>query len=269
MKLPESLRDNLLALGIPEELHTLEGLAAFFPPEFRMDGMELDAVVLAGMLLRFAESGLIQPQARIPSESLPPGIHACQFYITAGELMDFVAPYFRRGLADELLCVWVVSPPLTRESAAAALKARIPGWDARMARGQMEILHQDDCYTFPSGEMRSADGIIKGFEAKGQEALDRGFRGMRAVGDTTWCARLADAEPYLAYERRVSRMLKGKKITGLCTYALPLLPEALLGAVLGAHKESYVKTGLSWEGFRDFREARTRLSARLKELRAA
>lgn len=45
------------------------------------------------------------------------GAHICQFYETKEDLTDILVPYFKAGLENNELCLWVTSQPLEVEDA--------------------------------------------------------------------------------------------------------------------------------------------------------
>jgi hypothetical protein len=57
---------------------------------------------------------------------VPWGTHLCHFYATPQDLLDTLAPFFKAGLEKHEFCLWAVSPTLTTEQAAAALRSSIP-----------------------------------------------------------------------------------------------------------------------------------------------
>jgi len=44
--------------------------------------------------------------------SVPWGTHICQWYETKRDLLDVMVPYFKAGLENNELCVWITSEPL-------------------------------------------------------------------------------------------------------------------------------------------------------------
>jgi hypothetical protein len=54
-------------------------------------------------------------------DSLPWGTHLCQFYETKQDLLDVLVPYFKAGLHNNEMCVWVTSAPLEEAEAREAL----------------------------------------------------------------------------------------------------------------------------------------------------
>ncbi len=59
-------------------------------------------------------------------DDLPWGSHFCQFYQTRKDLLDILVPYFKAGLENNELCVWVTPEGLDVEVAKKALKKAVP-----------------------------------------------------------------------------------------------------------------------------------------------
>jgi hypothetical protein len=58
--LSEAIKKKLAALGIPRERHTFEGLAGYFPPEFKIQQAQLETETIASVLLHLVKHGLIK-----------------------------------------------------------------------------------------------------------------------------------------------------------------------------------------------------------------
>ena len=53
------------------------------------------------------------------------GAHLCMFYQTRSDLVDILVPYFKAGLENDELCMWVTSKPLETRVAKASLKRAV------------------------------------------------------------------------------------------------------------------------------------------------
>ncbi len=68
------------------------------------------------------------------------GSHFCHFYQTADDLVEILVPYFRAGLENNELCVWVTSRPLGVKGAAKALSESVPRFEEYAKGGRIEIV---------------------------------------------------------------------------------------------------------------------------------
>src|SRR5512137_1119550 len=84
----------------------------------------------------------------------PWGTHFCQFYQTKQDLIDILVPYFKAGLKNNELCMWITSEPLEVEEAKQALAKEVKNLDAYIGTGQIEILDYRKWYT-KSGRFNS------------------------------------------------------------------------------------------------------------------
>jgi hypothetical protein len=111
----------------------------------------------------------------------------------------------------------VVSPSLTTEQAAAALRSSIPDVDRHLREGALEII--------PSPEWYLKDGtfdavrVIQSWQDKLEDALARGYAGMRINGNEDW---LRDDlwRDFAAYERSLDEWVRGRSMIVICSYPL-------------------------------------------------
>jgi hypothetical protein len=149
---------------------------------------------------------------------LPWGSHFCQFYQTKSDLLDVLVPYFRAGLENNELCVWVTSDFLTREHALRALKKGVPGFAGYLAAGQIEIFPYTDWYL--KGGSFDLKRTLRMWMEKHDEALSRGFAGMRVSGNPYWIDNKKDWDDFACYEAEINNVIGGTKLLVLCTYSL-------------------------------------------------
>ena len=93
--------------------------------------------------------------------AVPWGTHFCQFYETAGDLVDTLVPYFKAGLDNGERCMWVTARPLRAADATDALRSAVPDLDRRLARGQIQVVDHDRWYSTREGKA-GADAVIVG-----------------------------------------------------------------------------------------------------------
>ena len=86
-------------------------------------------------------------ESGIPAiDDLPWGSHLCQFYRHKQDLLEVVASYLARGLANNERCMWVIANPVIVEDCLGALRQVVPDVERRLQIGQLGILHHDGWY---------------------------------------------------------------------------------------------------------------------------
>lgn len=115
-------------------------------------------------------------------KELPGGAHFCLFYQSKDELLDILIPYFRAGLLNNELCVWIIGPALAVSDAKNALKDAVADFETCLRRGQIEFIPSGSC---PAGKIASERMIA----AKIDKSISGGFNGLRFS---------CDASPYAA-----------------------------------------------------------------------
>lgn len=149
---------------------------------------------------------------------LPWGSHFCQFYQTKKDLLDVLVPYFRAGLESNELCVWVTSDFLTAADALKALKKGVPDFQGYLEKKQMEIFPYTDWYL--KGGSFDLKRTLNMWMEKHDEALSRGFAGMRVSGNPYWIDNKKDWDDFADYEAEINNVIGGTKLLVLCTYSL-------------------------------------------------
>ena len=174
----------------------------------------------------------------------PWGAHICMFYETEGDLLDSCISFFEAGLQSNEFCVWVVSEPLTVETALAALREGIADSSEYLDKGQFQILPGEEWYLrdgrFDPQEILSEIGKILA------EALTRGFEGVRGSGNALWLGSPLWKEFY-QYEQYLDDALAGQKLLVLCTYRLGVSRATDVLDVARAHQCSIARRRGRWE----------------------
>ncbi|RJR50327.1 MAG: hypothetical protein C4576_05760 [Desulfobacteraceae bacterium] len=149
---------------------------------------------------------------------IPWGSHFCQFYKTKKDLLDILIPYFRAGLENRELCVLVTSDFFGTEETLAALKKGVPGFSEYQAKKQFEIFPYTDWYL--KGGKFDLRRTLDMWMEKHDEALARGFDGMRVSGNSHWIGHRKDWDDFACYEAEINDVICGTKLLVLCTYSL-------------------------------------------------
>src|SRR5689334_11458906 len=91
--LPERVRAQLLATGIPAAKHHLDGLASLFPAEFNIAATGMSAEDMARVLVYLVERKIVSLPGTTSLTSVrnvEPGWHFCQFYRSFDQLLQMI-----------------------------------------------------------------------------------------------------------------------------------------------------------------------------------
>ena len=170
---------------------------------------------------------------------MPWGSHVCIFYESKDDLLDTVVPYFKTGLESNEFCLWAPSEPLTLEEARTALRRRIPNFDRHLATGNMEIIPGREWYL-------NVKRITNAWEDKLRSALARGYDGMRVSGNAFWQG-TDQWKDFYVYERGLSKWLKIKPMTALCTYSIVATGATEVPELARLHQLAVARRRGDWE----------------------
>jgi signal transduction histidine kinase len=154
------------------------------------------------------------------------GTHFCFFYETKADLFDTMVSYCKSGLENEEYCLWVVAESFTIEEARDALKDVVPELDRHLGDSNLELASARDWFV--------KDGAFDGERARRNwydrlaRAGTRGYRGVRATGDTAWLGR-KDWNHWCDFEDGMNEVFRAlvsswpignQRLAMLCTYPL-------------------------------------------------
>jgi hypothetical protein len=176
---------------------------------------------------------------------LPWGTHFCQFYTTKKDLFGVLVPYFRAGLENNEMCVWVTSDFLTKDDALKATRKGIPGMDDYLARGQMEVFPYTDWYLL--GGNFDLQRTLRMWMEKLDLALARGFDGMRVTGNPYWIDNKRDWDDFACYEAAINSVIGGTRLLVLCTYSLKKCGVAEILDVVKNHEFALAMNRGTWQ----------------------
>jgi signal transduction histidine kinase len=175
---------------------------------------------------------------------IPWGTHFFHFYETKEDLLYTLIPYFKAGLEDAELCVWVVSEPLTESDAWSALRREVPEIDRYVSHRSIEIFDSREWYL--KGGTFDLRRATTSWNEKLDQALTKGYAGMRGSGDAAWLSR-RDWQSFIEYERRRNEAISNQLMTVLCTYPLATNGAAEFLDVAEAHQVVIAKRRAKWQ----------------------
>jgi PAS domain S-box-containing protein len=175
---------------------------------------------------------------------MPWGTHFCHFYDSKQDLLDTLVPYFKAGLDDKEFCVWVIADPLTKEEAWNALRIGVPDLDRHLADQSIEMFVGEEWYL--KDDTFNLERVISAWNEKLEQALARGYEGMRVSGDTCWL-RKKDWQDFCAYENHLNESISDQAMTVLCTYPLAKSGAAEILDVARTHQFCLIRRSGNWE----------------------
>src|SRR6266850_1010449 len=175
---------------------------------------------------------------------MPWGTHFCHFYDSIQDLLDTVVPYFKAGLDDKEFCVWVIAEPLTKEEAWNALRLAVPDLDRHLADKSIEMFVGEEWYL--KNDTFDLQRVISAWNEKLEQALARGYAGMRVSGDTCWL-RKKDWQDFCSYENHLNESISDQAMTVWCTYPLAKSGAAEILDVARTHQFCLTRRSGNWE----------------------
>lgn len=171
------------------------------------------------------------------------GTHLCQFYESKQDLIDILVPYFAEGLRSNEFCMWVTSQPLEVDEAKEALRREVPDLEERLRVRQIEIVPYSKWYLL-NGKFDS-NRVLQAWVQKENEAVKRGFEGLRLTGNTLWVER--DLwKSFVDYEEAINSVIGKHRMIAVCTYSLPNCTGTDVLDVIRNHVGTLVKQGEKW-----------------------
>ena len=171
------------------------------------------------------------------------GTHFCQFYQNKEDLIDILIPYFNTGLKNNEFCMWVTSEPLDEEEVKKAMRKVLPDFDQYLRKGQIEIIPYTKWYL--EGGTFDAQRVLHSWVDKLNQALAKGFDGLRLTGNTFWLEK-KDWRKFTDYEEEVNNVTGKHRMIALCTYSLDKCEANEVIDVVSNHQFALIKQEGKW-----------------------
>ncbi|HEX3036851.1 MAG TPA: MEDS domain-containing protein [Thermodesulfobacteriota bacterium] len=175
----------------------------------------------------------------IDYKNLEWGTHVCNFYKTKEDLIELLVPYFKAGLENNEMCMWVTSETLNLREAQEALGKAVPDLDTYFRNGQIQIIDAYNWY-LQDQKLRSLEEVLNGWLAKEQEALKKGFKGLRLTGNTYWLEQ-KDWNKFSEYVSTINSSIHKHKIIALCSYSLEKCGPSDIVEAVSSHQCTFIK----------------------------
>src|SRR6267143_452506 len=177
---------------------------------------------------------------------VPWGTHFCYFYETKQDLLKILVPYFKTGLESKEFCLWIISNSelITTEEARKSLGQAVPDLDRYLAEGRIEIVRHDQW--FLKGGAFDVHRVANRFKEKLDEALAKGYAGMRVNGSPAWI-QTKDTKELREFEEEVDLLFPNQRIIASCTYPLPGSQAEFLLDVARSHQFVIARRRGNWD----------------------
>jgi excisionase family DNA binding protein len=172
------------------------------------------------------------------------GTHVCQLYHTKQDLIDVLVPYFKAGLENNELCMWITSEPLKVHEATAALSEAVEGLDTYIKRSHIKILDQRDWYN-RAGKF-DAIAMLQSWLKREDLALGKGFNGLRVCAHT-FDLQQRDWHNLISYESVADSIIRRHKIIAICSYSLDKRAVPELVDIVSNHRFILLRHEAKWE----------------------
>ena len=176
--------------------------------------------------------------------NIPWGSHFCLFYETEDDLLEVALPYFKQGLEGNEYCLWVSATPAEQAEARRAFNVAIPHFERCLREGQIEMIPYTRWYI--SEDDFDPQRVLEAWAEKADQALTRGYVGMRCMGNASWLDR-QHWDSFAEYEAKLERVLGKLRIRVLCTYALERCSAANVLDVIQQHQFTFIIRRGKWE----------------------
>ncbi|MCK4419620.1 PAS domain S-box protein, partial [Candidatus Aerophobetes bacterium] len=193
------------------------------------------------------------------------------FYQSKEDLNDILVPYFKKGLENNELCLWVSSEPLGKKEVQKAMKKVVPDFDAYLRRGQMEIISPGKWNL--KSDTFNLQRVLNAWIDKHNQALLKGFDGLRLAGNTSWLEKRDWRNSYCG--EAINKTIGQYQIMALCTYPLDKCKVSEIIDVVGNHRAALIRHNGRWEIIESSERKETRealqkktddITERIKEL---
>jgi len=175
--------------------------------------------------------------------SIPWGTHICHFYKSESDLIDILVPYFKTGLENNEYCFWAASYPLLAEECLVELGKAVPNLDLYLNGQQITVIDSKTFYARP-GKF-DARSTLQALIEREESALEHGFDGLRASGNTSWLTK-REWTAFAHYELSADMILRRRKAIALCSYPLDCCTPLGIVEVVSGHRLVLIRGAGEW-----------------------
>jgi len=180
----------------------------------------------------------ISPRVSDRLKSLTQGQHLCLFYERIEEQVAITVEYLALGLLRGERCLFV-----SDERNLADVRQQL-GWakvDVASETNSGALVLRTRGETYLQDGYFDPERMIASLNQAVQQALNAGFKGLRAAGDMSWLLDKAPgSDEAMVYEALITRFYARSPAVGLCLYNRRLLDPLVLEGALHTHPTAIV-----------------------------
>ena len=158
-------------------------------------------------------------------------------YSSKADYADILIPFIKAGLLNNELCLWIYSQNMSYEQIKEIIGEFINDIDVFLESGQLKLISCLEWYMEDNSfnELR----VNKKWNEFIRYALNNGFDGMRAVGDTSWLEK-SYFRAFSNYEHNINKIISELPFIVICLYHVDKLDTYEIATIIKNH--SYVIT---------------------------
>ena len=172
------------------------------------------------------------------------GSHFCHFFKTADDLSETLLPYFKAGLEQNDVCIWVTAKPYEKSRALSQLNTHVADLQRCLASGQLQVFGHEEWYATHGAKSRTE--VARAWVAAKDDAINRGYRALRLTGNTAFLER-TDWDGFMEYESILREAFDRQKLLALCSYNSDQCDADAVLDVVQAHDFALSRRQARWE----------------------
>jgi PAS domain S-box-containing protein len=147
-------------------------------------------------------------------------------------------------LENNEFCMIITSEPLDKKETREAIRLALPNFDGYLKRGQVEIIPYEEWY-LQDGAF-SAQKALNGWIYKLDQALAKGYDGLRTTGNTAWLEK-KDWKSFTEYEEKVNNTIGQYRMVASCAYSLDKCGASELVDIVSNHQLVLIRRKDKWK----------------------
>ncbi|MGI6112748.1 MAG: MEDS domain-containing protein [Mahellales bacterium] len=169
--------------------------------------------------------------------NIPWGTHIGLLYSSKADFFDVMVPYIYQGLINNELCIWIYADNTSFGEIKDNLSEWVEDVDSYLKRGQLQIVPYTQWYLKDNNfnDIR----VNRQWNELIRHALDSGYDGLRAIGDTSWLQE-SFYRDFEYYEQNINNIISDLSFIVMCLYDVNKLDAMEIAQIIKNH--SYVIT---------------------------